>query len=315
MTVEHSFWIDGTDAYTAYGVWLTDNSLADTVCIPPSKEVAYNDWQEEDGLECDLSDPLRSDTRSVTLNLAAGRGGDMDGFMAVLNAKPYHTFDFGIGRTFVLRYEKQASITYCTGLTLLSLTLYDDTPPFGEDELEDESRAPLPPAGGVTADGAFRIGKRLFAEYGICILAGTAGSILSRPEAKQNMLRNIKTVSGVIYDPSTATFKSKDITLNCLMTARNMDGFWQNWRALVYELFRPGERTIAMYGKTLPCYYRSCKVSRFAPFGDKVRMAFTLTMRVTGNLAERYVEGLLVTDDNRLVVIEGNRNILINSLV
>ena len=61
--------IDGNDAYLQYGVYVTSGGYNELVAFPPLKSVESNDWQEEDGVEADLSAPVLN-TREVQVKFA-----------------------------------------------------------------------------------------------------------------------------------------------------------------------------------------------------------------------------------------------------
>lgn len=62
-------YIDGDDAYKQYGVYVVKGGWNDLVAFPPLKTVPSNDWQEEDGIEADLSNPVLN-TKEVQLKVA-----------------------------------------------------------------------------------------------------------------------------------------------------------------------------------------------------------------------------------------------------
>ena len=62
-------YIDSKDAYAEYGVFLTDQGLNEMIAYAPLKAVNFNDWQEQDGIEADLSNPVL-DTKDGTMKFA-----------------------------------------------------------------------------------------------------------------------------------------------------------------------------------------------------------------------------------------------------
>ena len=64
-------YIDGHDAYKQWGVYVVSGGWNELIAYPPLKTVEYNDWQEEDGIEADLSDP-KLNTKEVSINIAYG---------------------------------------------------------------------------------------------------------------------------------------------------------------------------------------------------------------------------------------------------
>ena len=126
---------------------------------------------------------------------------------------------------------------------------------------------------------------------------------------KQNLLRNIKTLSGAIYDGKAVTFKSKDVKLKCLMRAETLDGLWRNYDALLYDLTQPEERllTVRELEQDFPCYYKSCQVSDFYPDG-RIWLAFTLTLTFTGSFRLDDTDFVLATEDGVIVFTEDGEN-------
>ena len=50
-------YIDGKDAYTDFGVWITEGGYDGLLPFPELVEPARNDWPDEDGIEPDLEKP------------------------------------------------------------------------------------------------------------------------------------------------------------------------------------------------------------------------------------------------------------------
>lgn len=98
------FYIDGKDAFTEYGIYVQEGGYNELVAFPPLKAVTSNDWQEEDGIEPDLSEPTLN-TKEFSLKIVlSGMDYRWGGFIERLSDKAYHTFDFReIGRTYRLR--------------------------------------------------------------------------------------------------------------------------------------------------------------------------------------------------------------------
>ena len=271
-------YIDGTDMYTTYGAFVTMGGYDDLVQFPALKSVTYNDWFEEDGIEADLSDPVL-DTKNVSISFAF-IGKPVEAFVSALSDAGYHSFQFvEIGRTYSLRLVSAGNPTVCNGLTLVTMTFADDFP------LEDYEYV-SPVAGAGNGDGYTIDGKNLI-EYGVRILEGTRAQMEKTPAVKTALLRNISIASGVIYDSvAKLTFKSRDLSLYCLMRSPDLTTFWRNHDALLYDLVRPQERTISGDGKSYKCFYKSMGVNEFAPVHG-VWMKFTLNMTITKPLVQQ----------------------------
>ena len=268
-------YIDGTDILAEFGVVVKEGGYAELLAYPPLKSVTTNDWQEEDGIEVDLSAPVLN-TRELTINFIALNGIEGIGALAaLLSDMSYHDFYHGqMGRRYRLRLVKQPNFQWSAELGFVAFRFADDFPLQGY-----EYKTPV---SSVSPYSDYGLDDRLMTEYGVRVLQGTLASIDKAPDVKPNLLRNIKTEQGALYDNASVTFKSKDVQLNCLMRADNMAEFWRNYDALLFDLTRPGERrlSVAVRGREFPCFYKSCKTSWFFHTG-KIWWEFVLTLTFT----------------------------------
>lgn len=266
-------YIDRVDAYTSYGVSLSEASYDDLVCLPALKTIAFNDWHEKNGIEPDLSAPVIA-AKDIVLKFSVSSASV--GYNALLDAlsdKAYHSFNFAvIGLTKELRLKSCGDLTSIQDLGSFSLTFSDDKPMSGYSYSAPSSR--YEQLGDYLLDGID------FANYGIRMLRGSMDSIRQRPDVKENLKRNISTKSGVVYDGEKVTYKSRTAKLRCLMRASNATEFWRNRNALVYDLTKPGERivTVSELDKSIPCFYKGCTVHCFFPDNGKFWFEFTLNL-------------------------------------
>ncbi|MEG2239760.1 MAG: hypothetical protein RSC12_01490 [Alistipes sp.] len=266
-------YIDGKDAHSIYGVFLLKGSYALLIGYPPLKKVATNDWQEVDGIEVDLSAPVL-DTREFTLKFAAHNKPKVNDLLVALSQGAYHTFEFReLGRTYKLRLVSMPGREIWRNTELFSLQFSDDFPLLDYVYL---SPIPLVNAGreGYKLDG------KPFSAYGVHVLKG-ADEIAKSTAVKKNLLRNINSQSGVIYDGHAVTYQSGDVKINCFMRPETVAEFWRNYNALLYDLTRPGERLLycEATGKQYPCHYKSATVSDFT-LSDRVWCEFAITLTV-----------------------------------
>ena len=263
--------IDGKDIYAVYGAFVTEGGYNGLVQFPSLKAVEYNDWYEEDGIEADLSNPVL-DTKNVTVSFAFVEM-RIDPFIKALSDAGYHSFEFKeIGRTFRLRLVSVGNPTVCDGLRLVTLTFADDFPLDGYEYIA--------PEGGKSGVECL-IDDRSLSAYGVRILEGTRSQVEKAPDVKTALLRNIGTLSGAIYDSdSPVRYKSRDLTLYCLMRSSSLESFWKSHDALLYDLTRPGERSFDVedYPKIHECYYKSMSVQEFSVTDGNVWMKFTLLL-------------------------------------
>lgn len=279
IAMEGRLLIDGNDAFAQWGVYAVQGGWNDLVAFPPLKTVTSNDWQEEDGIEADLSAP-RLNTRECTVKFAYSKGADsVADLISVLSKGAYHDFAIkSLGRECSLRMTQVTAMTADGGdFGTVSIKLADDFPLDSYKYEQPDSDIP-------TAEDYFLDGVPL-TDYGVRVLQGGLAELLKPPAVKQNLLRNLPHLAGAEYDGGRVTFKSKDIKLPCLMRAESMAALWRNRDALLYDLVRPGERILAVdaLGQKFPCHYKQCAVSEFFPDG-RPWLRFSLTLTLTRNL-------------------------------
>ena len=195
--------------------------------------------------------------------------------MAALSDGAYHLFTFNeIGlKDKKLRFIKSSQPKSVQNLHKFSMTFSDDDPLGGY--VYDYATSALLPYYDYSIDG------KDVSDYGVRILAGTYEEIIKMPDVKEKLRRNLKILSGQYYDDGgEVTYKTRTVSLKCLMRSRSLAEFWQNRNALLYDLTRPGSHilNVANINKEIPFYYKSCDVDSFHPDGGKVWFEFTLNV-------------------------------------
>lgn len=294
--------IDGQDAFTAYGIYVTKGGWKGLVQWAALKDIEYNDWQEEDGIEADLSDP-KLNTREADITVAVRRLSD--GYLTLnekLSDGAYHEFDCReIGRTFKLRLVSMPSISNIEDFGSVAIRVADDFPLEGYEYLAPQSTI-------FERSEDYAIDDRPLTDYGAQVLKGILSEIMKTPTVKGNLLTNINNKSGAVYDPKNVTYKSKEVKVNILMRANSLSEFWRNYDALLYDLTRPEERTLDIIdvAESYPCYYKSCQVNEFYPM-NKIWLNMTLTFVFTRDFRIQD-ESLLATEDDLWIVTEDTEN-------
>lgn len=289
-------YIDGNDAYVQYGVYVVDGGWNELVAMPPLKSVTSNDWQEEDGIEADLSSP-QLNTREISLNIAVKTL--FDGYIllsALLSDGAYHEFDCReIGRKYRLRLVSMPNISNIQDFGKVSVKFADDFPMY---EYEDY----VAPQSWLSPNDYFCIDGKPFSDYGTIVLKGIVAEVMKAPTVKTNLLRNIASNAGAIYDPKVVTYKSKDVKVKMLMRAETLPQLWRNYDALLYDMIRPEERTLDIVdvAESYPCYYKSCKVDEFFP-SDKIWLEMTLTFTFIRDV--RISDELLLASEDALWIV------------
>lgn len=297
-------YIDGNDAYTAYGVYVVEGGYNDLLKFHPLKNPTTNDWAEEDGVEVDLSAPVLN-TKDVSLKLAvSGLYSRLNSLVQRLSDKSYHTFNcVEIGRTFRLRLTQMSSLDTALTLGFVTLKFADDFPP----EFNEWSEyRPLP--WGAQSDD-YTIDDRNFSEYGVRVLSGTLAEVLKQPQVKPNLLRNINTQQGVVYDGKGVVYKSKDVKLTCLARAQNKEMLWHNLDCLLFAMTRPDERMLGVRAieDEFPCHYKSCTVSEF--YADREPwLKFTITFVFIDSFRLNDDDFVLASEDGIIFNTESGGN-------
>lgn len=289
--------VDGKDAYTEWGVFVVEQGYNDLVAMPPLKTFDSNDWQEEDGIEADLSAPVLN-TQEATVQFAAiGLYSRLADFVNHLADGAYHTFDCkSIGRIYSLRMTQMPNLTYAQRLGAFAIKFANDFPLKGYTYQA--------PSSSIAEVRDYTLDDSPFTKYGCRICAGTLASVKKAADVKTNLLRNLLRRSGAIYDGTKVTFKSKDVKLVVHARATTLAALWRNYDALLYDLTRPGERTlyVAALEQEFPCVYKSCSAKAFYP--EDVWLDFELTLTFTRDFRLNADETLLATEDGTLVFTE-----------
>lgn len=298
-------YVDGIDIYLEYGVYVPDNDWASLVAYPPIKTPDSNDWQEEDGIEVDLSAPVL-DTREVRLSfLLNDIYGSFSDFLSLISDGAFHTFEVvTIGRTFKLRLVSQGKIECSEIFRRETLVFADDYPLDGYTYVAPQSGQP--------SSDAYAVDDVPTTDYGMRVLAGTLAEVVKTPAVKTGLLRNINTQAGAIYDSGAQVFfKSKDVKLNCLFRADSLAELWRNYYAFLNDLIKPGERLLYVkdYEQEFPFYYRSCSVTDFFPEG-RIWLGVTLAIRFTRDF--RVDDGAIIASEDRIIIVTEGEDELIS---
>lgn len=268
-------YIDGNDAYTEYGVYVVKGGWNELIAYPPLKSVESNDWQEMDGIEADLSAPVL-DTREIQIKFAfTGPDSRFFAFIDLLSDGAYHTFNCKhIKRTYKLRLVSQPNMVVAEAIGTVTLKFADDFPLSGYEYKAPESN--------IATSNDYILDGEPFTNYGIRILKGTLDEVKKTPNVKTNLLRNINTYPGALYDGQKVSYKSKDGKINCLLRADTLDELWRNYDALLHNLIQPDERELWVndLDTDFMFYYRSCQVTEFYP-ENKIWLKFTLSITFT----------------------------------
>ena len=274
--------IDGTDAYTNYGVVL--NNYAQLIQWPQYKAVETNNWHEEDGLQADLSNPvLAGRTFSLSFSVRHLENNMMaQSLLAMLAEQVYHTLYFPqLNKTFEnVRYVSNSNFATNEKWDTLTLAFAQDIVEKPDTAIPEDYTAPQL---GYTIDDCD------FGLFGCTVTKGTRASMWKYANAKENQKQESKYVGGITYDSADGIhLSSRDITVNLHMHS-SLALFWSNWNALWSLVFKVDStkgtsaavRVVEGDGMEFQCYYKSNAVSRFLLLDDgEVWCDFTITFSV-----------------------------------
>lgn len=301
------FLIDGTSAFSSYGVFISQGGYAGIASVPSFKPIESTSWPEEDGIEADLSSPVL-DKRTASLSFGFTDIDQLPNFYAKLGDSHVHSFLFSdIGKSMNLRMTSSGSISAFIKAGKLQLS-------FVEDAISVPQASPY-------ADGYTRVTQRGFlldnvdlSRYGCWLLDGTIQSWRRGIPVKENLTVSSRTQAGQTYygQSDAVKHKAKDLTLNMLINARSAEEFSRCHNALFYALTQPEARTLKLgiYSKDNSCYYKSSSCKRLEVCASGTiwcEFSLTLTMLSLG-ISDIGVLGTenriyVVTEDGKLIQI------------
>ena len=292
-------YIDGTDAYTAYGVFVAQDGYRGLVCFPALKKIDFNDWPEVDGIEADLSAPV-IDAKRFSISFYTTSPNLMGSFLAMLSDGANHTFNFSeINKQVLIRLVSQPGKKKYTYMESFDLEFSEDMPMSGYTYSSPN---------GNSGQQGYRIDDISLSNYGIFVLDGSGEEILKAPDVKQNLTTNIESKSGQTYDDEIVNYKSKDVKLSLLMRSDSVSQFWNNYNALLYNLIKPEERGLYLDSESLTykCYYKNANVSRFELISGRVWCEFEITLVFTSYRPSDKVMPSFMEVETTQVLTEGN---------
>ena len=194
-----NFFIDGQNAYDAFGVWIVKGGYKDLLKFPAMTEPEKNDWPEEDGKEFDLTTPTLN-TAEVSIEFAYIGSLGIGGLIDILSDLSYHEFYFPlIGRSYKLRLSSQSSYVINPGLEVAKFIFSNDFPREVDYKYQEPvNELPMPKG--------YEIDDKDLSDYGVVVLQGSNAEILKAPTVKKNLLQNFKRQDGAIYDGEVVKF-------------------------------------------------------------------------------------------------------------
>ena len=297
----HRIEIDGVDIWTEYCMYIAKDGRLGLLQYPPLKNVYTNEWAEEDGLDCDLSNPvLDSKEFEIKINIDDREYGQAaalyDYFVNDVCDGKYHDWYFAdLQKLFRLRFVSGGSIkivnqpksgygnlTVQTGM-LLSLKFADDFPLF----LYTYQVPNIPESfyrRYKNIDMASKLDNMYFYQYGAVVLNGSLIEAYKTPEMKTALIQNLSILSGRQVLSQSGKHKGKTSKINLLMSAPNLQDLLRSYYALLYKLVRPNKRTLTIKrgdGELIQhdVYYKTSQVKKFYTENNP-SIIFSITFQV-----------------------------------
>ncbi len=303
MIGEGKLFIDGQDAFLAWGAFLEDGGHAALAEMPAFKPLDFNDWAEEDGREYDLADPKLA-PREFTLPICFREADYLANFSLYLASKRYTRWDFSdIALSAEIRLvscESAKRVNDGGRLLIASFRLAIDDPSFEAAE-----------AGASYAD-IFQRGWMLdgvdFSALGAWVLDGAATDWLRTPPAKSGLLINTSEMDGQRGDHDGGVmFAEKTLSLPLLIKAASAADFRLRWRKLFGALIKGGLRSFGLEAEDgdFMAFYAGAPVSRLKVLqSGKIWCELSLQLRLVG-YRPNMGDILLAAEDGSLIVIDG----------
>ena len=260
--------INSTDIQTLHAK-LVEGSLASLLSYPALKSLNKNEWAEESGTEYDLSAPQLS-AKEITLQLLLPESLYIN-LVTLLSVRAYvnYTFDF-INLTYRLRLIGLSKTQVSGGYVTADIRLSDDLPLQGY-----TYQAPTLTSHNVET---YIDGKNL-TQYGITLLEGTQQELITAGNAKTPYTAQNSTMSGLMAANVPIYFQERTATLKSFMYLPITD-FTKGYFALLYDLVRPGERTLNYQGKSYKCIYKDGKITELYIDDPLIWVKFDLQLTI-----------------------------------
>lgn len=315
--------IDNKDAFTYFGVFVERWGYKALIQMPPFKNPDSTEWEEYDGAEYDLEDPVL-DAKTFQMQFCVTNVTQVSDLFFLLSDKSYHIFNFvELGRSFKLRLSQNSTISSKVSLGKFTISLVDDFPPIRYQAgmsnaiLNQAFPRVLNVQPYETSVIKMNVGYDLddvdFGRMGVNILDGTNQNILKSPNVRENLKVSIKGRSGVEYDDENVFYKARDVQMKVLIHAGDITDFWHRYDSLFTILIQPETRSLLSWEVAMEyeCFYKSCQITKFDILNNgHVWCEFTLTLTF---VADRPVETewLLASEDMEWILTEENENFVL----
>lgn len=267
-------YIDGKDAYTDYGIFVEQSGYKALVAFPAFKKIDTTEWDEYDGEEADLTEPML-DNRTISITFCIANSVLVEFLYTKLSDTAYHTFEFAdLGKEYRLRLESNSAFGLYSKTGKITLTFVEDG------AIEPTSKAPAY----SNKESGYFIDDIDLSQFGVSVLQGTDDTLRKFANIRPALITKSTAINGQIYDDNAPVkVRAKDITISVGCRAK-IANFWGIWESLLWALSRPEYRAfrVPKYGIEYNCYYNGARVQRFEVIGGKTAwFELDITLRCT----------------------------------
>jgi hypothetical protein len=306
--------IDGVDV-GALGIFIERGGDGDFLLFPARRDPQYNEWQEADGMDVDLSDVyFKEKVVSVIFRAQPVPRRRMEesiySFLDIITTPMVHeVYVRDFLRTFRLRYldcpelKQRGGVIKPGGKTArFTVRFQMDDPLQAFDENVAVPSTPYNNRTFVSVDG------RELSAYGI-IVKECYSSILPYPAARWPLTVSGDTMTGAIaYLPEETTFGIKQLVVACVMRAQSVAGFYHNYTALFHDLTIKEELMLSSAAGDEECFYQKMEnFRRLAPFRRRPLVEFDL--RFTAVDSGKAIV-LLATEEDEFIETEDSEYLI-----
>jgi hypothetical protein len=137
-------------------------------------------------------------------------------------------------------------------------------------------------------------------QFGIIVNQCYNTALLPEP-VKPPLSIGISAMNGLlVYPPAGSTYRSKQVIIECTMTADSLDGFYYNYSALFGHMAAQTAIELETEAGTVRCYYSNMTdFVKLAPFSRRVLVKFNLVLTCINRMHPK----LLLADESRAFYI------------
>lgn len=297
-------YIDDISTYRQYGVWVTKGGYNGLLTFPALVEPEKTDWQDEDGIEVDLTNPALQ-PRTVVITFLAEKQTNIAEFVTFLSQIGYRTVRIPrLGQEWTLRLSQQSNNIVYHNACNFSLLFVEDV------FTRTEAYLPTNGIGIRVPRSPYSIDGHPLGDYGVAVKKGK-GEFLKMPSIKQNLTQKFFGVDGQKYDAGAVFFSEKEVTFDCAFFAPDMDIFWLCYHTFFNMLTDKGERTLYCdyTEQEYPCYYKKSSDFKIISLAGRIIVDFKLTLVFTTfHIGE--TEYVLSSEDDEDICLEDGETLI-----